>query len=171
MQQQTNIPAPSFRDHMATWLFEFAVACCFITPLVLFRFDRVTGYTYTFVFGRTELSHTTVAAAFAPIGLMTVLLSWVLNHSRKRREYAICTGVLTGHAALMYGLPMLPEGASELPDLFYICLAIVVSVSLVLIAAVDRRKQGSPLGFVLGLYFSPALMVLAVFAVHFALHL
>ena len=160
---EQNAPIPSerlgFRDHLSVWLFEFAVACCFITPLVYARFSSSTGYTYTFVMGRHVWSHGTVAAVFSPVGLVVLLVSWSLNRLRKRREFAICAGVLTGHCGLMYGLPMLPEGALELPELFYIVLAGVLCISLILTAYVDQRRRGSGLGFVLGLFFSPGLMM------------
>ncbi|MFU8829035.1 MAG: hypothetical protein ACNA8P_06310 [Phycisphaerales bacterium] len=44
----------------------------------------------------------------------------------------------------------------------------VLSISLIIIAAIDRRKRGSPLGFVLGLYFSPALMIVIALSIQFA---
>ncbi|MFI4853905.1 MAG: hypothetical protein ACIAQF_02865 [Phycisphaerales bacterium JB065] len=157
------------RDHLSIWFFEFAVACCFITPLVYARFSSSTGYTYTFVVGRHEWSHGTVAAVFSPIGLLVMFVSWSLNRLRKRREFTICAGVLVGHCGLVYGLPLLPEGVSELPDLFYIVLAGVLCISLILTAYVDQRKRGSGLGFVLGLFFSPASMIAIGITVYFAM--
>ena len=140
-------------------MFEFAVACCVITPLVLARFSSASGYTYTFPFGRRELSPETVAGAFSPLGLAVLLIAWALNRSRKRRELAMCAGVLLGHCGLMYGLPLLPPSATELPILFYLVLTGALCITLILTAYVDQRKRGPRLGFVLGLFFSPAIFI------------
>lgn len=77
----------------------------------------------------------------------------------------MCAGVLVCHCGLMYGLPMLPESAMEYPDLFYIVLAGVLCITLILTAYFDQRTRGATLGFVLGLFFSPALMLVSALTI------